>query len=76
MSRGYITLADYPTAMVRLACDRCDRRGKYRKDRLIAEHSADVRLPDLRHLLATGCPLVGHRATPCGVYYVDLVAAG
>jgi len=76
MPRGYLTLADYPTAMVRLACDRCDRRGQYRKDRLIAEHGADVVLPDLRHKLAAGCPYVGHRATPCGVYYVDLAARG
>jgi hypothetical protein len=56
MPRGYLTLADYPTAMVRLACDRCDRRGQYRKDRLIAEHGADVVLPDLRHKFAAGCP--------------------
>ena len=45
----------------------------YRKDRLIAERGADVRLTDLRHKLAVACPLVGHRATPCGVYYADLV---
>jgi len=76
MPHGYVTLGEYPTAMVQLACTRCDRRGRYRKDRLIAEHGPDMRLPDLRHKLAAGCPLVGHRATPCGIYYVDLPARG
>jgi hypothetical protein len=59
--------------MVRLACSRCERRGQVRRDRLIREHGPDIVLPDLRHKLAVGCPLLGHRSTPCGVYYVDLV---
>jgi hypothetical protein len=54
LARDYITLAEYPTDMVRLACSRYERRGQYRKDRLIAERGADVRLPDLRHVLAAG----------------------
>jgi hypothetical protein len=76
MPRDYVTLPDYPTAMVWLACDRCDRGGQYRKDGLIADHGADVRLPDLRHTLAAGCRFAGNRITPCGVYYVDLAARG
>jgi hypothetical protein len=72
MPTGSLTLGEYPAAMVRLACGKCDRRGQYHKNRLIAEHGADVALPDLRHKLASGCPLVGHRATPCAIYYVDL----
>lgn len=65
------TLLDYPAPMVHLACSRCTRRGQARRARLIAEHGTEITLPDLRHKLATGCPLVGHRSTPCGIYYAD-----
>jgi hypothetical protein len=41
--KDYLTLADYPTDTVQLACERCDRRGRYRKERLISEHGADMR---------------------------------
>jgi hypothetical protein len=75
MPNGSLSLAEYPAPTMRLACRRCERRGRYRVERLIAEHGRDVALPDLRNALAVGCPLVGHRATPCGVYYVDLVPA-
>jgi hypothetical protein len=67
------TLLAYPEGtMIRLACSRCDRRGQYRREGLIAKYGTEMTLPDLRHLLAGGCPLVGHRSTPCGIYYVDL----
>jgi hypothetical protein len=39
MPHGYVTLGEYPTDLLRLACTRCDRRGQYRKDHLIAEHA-------------------------------------
>jgi hypothetical protein len=75
MPFGSLSLAEYPTPTMRLACQRCDRRGRYRVARLIAEHGADTPLPDLRHKLAVAYPLIGHRATPCGIYYVDLANA-
>jgi hypothetical protein len=30
-----------------IACNRCDRRGRLRIDRLLAEHGADMPMPDL-----------------------------
>jgi hypothetical protein len=72
MPNGSLALSEYPAPMMRLACRRCERRGRYRVARLVAEHGADVALPDLRHVLAVGCPLVGHRSTPCAIYFVDL----
>ena len=41
-----------------VACTRCKRRGRYRLERLIAEHGAELGLPDLgaRLVLASGCP--------------------
>jgi hypothetical protein len=58
---------------MRLACRRCERRGRYRVDGFLEEHGPDIALPDLRPKLAVGCALVGHRSTSCGVYYVDLL---
>jgi hypothetical protein len=72
MPNGSLALSEYPVPMMRLACRRCERRGRYRVARLVAEHGADVALPDLRHALAVGCSQVGHRSTPCGIYYADL----
>jgi hypothetical protein len=37
-------------------CRRCERRGRLRLDRLIAQHGADFPAPELRHLLAGDCP--------------------
>ena len=35
VSRSYVTLAEYPSDMVRLACTKCERRGQYRKTKLL-----------------------------------------
>ena len=39
-----------------IACRRCARHGRMRVDRLIAEHGAEIGLPDLAVKLAAGCP--------------------
>lgn len=72
MRQGSLPLADYPADLVRLACARCDRRGQYRKARLIADHGAEIALPDLRHRLAA-CPRHGALGDACGVHFPDLV---
>ena len=35
MPRPYVTLAEYPMKMVRLACTKCERKGQYRKATLL-----------------------------------------
>jgi hypothetical protein len=72
---GSLALSEYPVPMMRLACRRCERHGRYRVARLVAEHGADVALPDLRHTLAVGCPYAGNERSPCGIYFADLVAS-
>jgi hypothetical protein len=42
MARSYVTLAEYPFDMVRLACTKCDRRGPYRKATLIERYGPDA----------------------------------
>jgi hypothetical protein len=42
--------------MLEVACRRCDRRGKLRLARLVAEHGPDMDLPTRRMDLAGYCP--------------------
>ena len=78
MSSGAVTLAQYPADHIELACAKCDRRGRYAKARLIAEHGGAIGLPDLRMRLAADCPRarrpIGNDL--CGVRYTNLVPAG
>ena len=59
-----LTLADYPDEMIRIGCSNCGRSGRLNKARLIAEHGADISLPELRHVLAA-CPHRGQMHDPC-----------
>jgi hypothetical protein len=65
------TLAEWPYGIVRLVCGLCPRRGEYRKGTLIARFGGDVKMPDLRHLIAR-CPRKDAPGAVCGVYYADL----
>jgi hypothetical protein len=52
--------------MVRPACDRCDRKGQYRRDTLIEKFGLEVTMPDLRHLIAR-CPGIAFRDKLAGL---------
>ncbi len=71
-------LSEYPFDLVRLACEKCDRTGSYRKSRLIERYGAEIQLPDLRLEIAADCPhskgLQSAAMEPCGVIYPDLRA--
>jgi len=58
MPRSYVTLAEYPMDMVRLACTKCERRGQYRKATLIERYGPDKNMVELRLKLAAGCPKI------------------
>ena len=49
---GSLQLCDYPGDIVRLSCEKCERSGQYRKQKLIERYGADMRLPDLREEIA------------------------
>jgi hypothetical protein len=55
MPRDAIILADVREPSIEIVCDPCGRRGRYNVERLIAKHGADMRLPELRTILAD-CP--------------------
>jgi hypothetical protein len=75
-ARGSITLGELVSKldMLEVACHRCDRRGRLSLERLIAEHGADMGLPELRTILAGDCPRAGSVTINdrCGVHYPQL----
>ena len=72
---GSLSLADYPGDMVRLACNRCGRRGQYRKATLLERYGPAIALPDLRLEIAQ-CERYDHLTGGCGVHYEGLDQAG
>ncbi|HMJ45041.1 MAG TPA: hypothetical protein VK522_22485 [Pseudolabrys sp.] len=70
-----MSLGQYPKVMVRVICSKCGRKGQNRKETLIAEHGADVTMPDLLHLIAK-CSRHGKFGDGCGVRYGDLLPRG
>jgi hypothetical protein len=60
-----------------IACRRCDRHGRMRVARLIAEHGAEIGLPDLAVTLAAGCPkaTASDPAARCFVCFPQLVSS-
>ena len=56
--RQVVTLGDLVGRIERLEvrCSRCDRAGRVKLARLIAEHGSDLPMPELAVRLAAGCP--------------------
>jgi hypothetical protein len=67
-------LADYPFDMVRLACEKCPRKGQYLKSSLMHRFGRDQNMVDLRLILAADCPKVvaNKFGDLCGAIYPDL----
>jgi hypothetical protein len=59
-----------------VTCNRCDRTGRLRMDRLLADHGADLPVPTLRRIVAADCPrmIEGKMHDVCGVHFPDLSA--
>jgi hypothetical protein len=55
---GSITLGEAAehTAVLTVACSRCERAGRYKLDTLIVRHGADFGIPELLPLLSDDCP--------------------
>ena len=73
---GYVTLGQIATgrSVMDIACNRCDRRGRLRIPRLLAEHGRDVPVPELRRILAGDCPKMIERKIHdvCGIHFPGL----
>jgi hypothetical protein len=74
MANGSLQLREYPTDLVRLACEKCGRSGQYRKQNLIERYGADARLPDIREQIAK-CSRHGQWHSHCSVGRKSTAAA-
>lgn len=76
MTAGVITLDQVATrvGVLQIACNRCERRGQLRTDRLIAEHGGALPMPRLREIVAADCPRMqaAEMRDPCGVHFPQL----
>jgi hypothetical protein len=67
-------ISEFPFEMVRLACDRCSRRGQYRRATLIARFGPDTVGPEvLRQIANCTGGITSGQWSACGAYYADLV---
>jgi hypothetical protein len=59
--------------MLEVACRRCERGGRLQVAKLIEQHG-DMRLPELRYILAGDCPkaAVASISERCSVYFPQL----
>jgi hypothetical protein len=53
------TLSEYPFDWIELACEKCERRGRLRKARLIEQYGPDYGVAGLRETLIADCPKFG-----------------
>jgi len=63
--------------VVEVQCPRCNRRGRYRKARLIESYGTDLSLPDLLRELSPDCPVRSEfKNQACGAIYLALANRG
>lgn len=64
--------------MIDVACNRCDRRGRLRSERLVAEHGAYIPVPVLLRTNAAECPRMQAAQVHdvCGVHLPHLLWLG
>jgi hypothetical protein len=72
MSGGSLPLRAYPGDLVELACEKCGRRGQYRKRTLVERSGPEIRLLDLLEEIAQ-CPRARNTYDACGAHFVGLV---
>ena len=77
MAEGVIALGEMRAkgmTMLEVACRRCERHGRLKIERLIAEHGTGVL--DVCAIIAADCPRMQNRSTSiyelCGVHFPEL----
>jgi hypothetical protein len=74
---GAITFGDLVGRLeeLRVACDKCSRAGRYRLDRLIAEHGPDVKIRDWLVEISRDCPKrqAASASDRCDAHCADLL---
>jgi hypothetical protein len=79
MAGKVITLGQVSTrlSVLEVACLRCDRRGRLNTIQLLSELNPDLRISELREIVAGDCPrMVADKINDrCGVYFPGLLRA-
>ena len=73
MRRGALLIKDHPLNVIEIACEKCNRRGRYRRSSLLEKYGPTMVLPDILAELSANCDLrdsVGNEG--CGAYYPAL----
>lgn len=71
MSRDALTPLTYPHDVVRVACAKCGREGRYPRERIIARYGKDAATPDVLRGIAD-CSRWSGASEPCGAHVPDL----
>ena len=72
MTHGAWTLSRWPLDPIEIVCDRCERRGRYRKATLLERYGGDVVMPEVLARVSADCPKrAGLGADVCGVRYAE-----
>ena len=76
MPSGVVTLGQAAArlSLLTVACNRCERVGRLRTDRLLAEHGPGLPMPTLCGIVAADCPrmIAGQIHDVCGVHFPGL----
>ena len=71
MTKDAPTTSTYPFPMIRLVCDKCGRKGQYRRQTLIDRFGPDTGMPEVLGELAQ-CPDRQNYSDICQVRCPDL----
>lgn len=76
MPSGVVTLGQAAArlSLLTVACNRCERAGRLRTDRLLVKHGPGLPMPTLRQIVAADCPRMIARQMHdgCGVHFPGL----
>jgi hypothetical protein len=72
MATGSRALSDYPSDLIVVVCDRCNRKGRLNKAKLITEYGLDAALPDVLRLIADCTKSKGYGNDLCSAKYEGL----
>lgn len=67
---GAYLVSDLPEGLTTIACPKCGRLGRYRRETLLRRFGPDAPLPSVLNKLAD-CPRRGNASDPCGAVYSE-----
>lgn len=75
MAYGAISPLDYPSDVISIRCERCDRFGRYRREAILERFGADIGMPDVLAKIAVCEHRARVSAEGCRAVFVELSAS-